>query len=810
MQKALQIGCVLLCAVGSASGETVVIANTGQPVPEGDGAYLTFTHPAWNAFVRLGFRSDLSVTSGGPDDDRAIYRADHTGATLICRTDSPPPDGNGRFFALSTPALSNANQIVFRGDAKDTALGALDSVGIYSSANGGALHQFVRGNDPAPDGNGRFLIMSDKPMLDDNAVTAFWASFTGTSGSFSDDTAVVMHGWGLTTILAREGQTAPDGDGQFSGFMDDIAQNQNQAVAFKASLRNTSLGNDNDTGVFRAQPGPLRIQLVREGDAPPDANGEYSSLHLGPICNDLDGGRATFRAWLRDTSGGNTDDSGVFLATTTGVVRIARDGQAPPDGNGLYGTFQSDTQNDTRVAFVTAMRNTAGGSADEHGIYWGNGLSTHKIVRGGEIPPDGNGVLWAFSGPVMNKYGHVAFKARLTGTSGGSSDYDGLYIGNGYDTVKVARTGDPLLGSTITDLSMAEGANCRNGFNRHAQVAYRAVLADGREALVLFTPQIELKDAGGGWELLANWTLSIRPDEMYDVRIAPPGGGGVSGPRTDAKAKSLTIGAAAGSPTTLSLTGGGDVSVANTCTVMPTGNVEIGAGRTLAAADIINQGAVTFQRGTGNVFGEAGNSPGGTIVVPADAEAWMHDHLHNQGVVDVALGAGIHLGGLTGNGCSGGGTTWLGGEVRPGTSIGLMNFGGDVVFGVRSFTYIELNGRAALPEFDQIVVGDDLTLDGSLVLEWDTVPAWLTPGQSLEIIDVMGAAAGWFVGLDEGDQVAIFDGVPLHITYAGGDGNDVELYAVPEPATLMLIAVGVLPILSGLKRKAKIRRGGRS
>ena len=794
------IASVLLCAVGSASADTTVLAYTGQAVPEGNGVYSTFTEPALNAFGQLGFRSDLAGTSGGTVDDRAIYRAGATGATLICRENWWTPDANGRFFALSTPALNNANQLAFRGDATGTVLGAFDSVGIYRSAGPGALDQLIRGNDPSPDGNGRFFIMSDEPLLDDDAIATFWASFTGTSAPYGDDTGVVMRGWGTTTILAREGQTVPGGDGQFSSFLD-ITENKDQAVIFKASLRNTSAGNDNDTGIFRAQPGlpGTLTQLVREGDAPPDGNGQYRSLHLGPICNSLGDGRATFRGWLRNTSGGVNDDIGVFLATTSGVIRIARDGQSPPDGNGVYTNFNSDTQNDTRVAFVAAMRNTAGGSADAHGIYWGNGLSTHKIARGSDAAPDGNGVLWAFSGPVMNIYGHVAFKAQLTGTAGGSSDNDGLYIGDGYDIVQVARTGDPLLGSTITDLSMADGANCRNGFNRHAQVAYRAVLADGRESLVLFTPPINWQGASGGWYTKDHWTLSIMPDEMYDVTIAPPGGD-VAGPRTNATVKSLTIGAAAGGPVTLSLVSGGDVTAVNTCTVMPTGAVEIGAGRMLAAADIVNQGALAFQSGAGSVFGEVVNGPGGSIVAGAGAEAWMHGHVHNQGVVEVTAGAEIHMVGLTGNGCSGDGTVWLGGEVHPAAGIGLMDFGGDAVFGPRSFTYIELDPRAALPAHDRIVVEGDLMLDGTLVVESAATPAWLIPGQRLEIIDVMGTAAGRFFGLDEGDQVDIFGGVPLHITYIGGDGNDVELYAVPEPATLALLALGGLALLRRRRR----------
>ena len=505
-----------------------------------------------------------------------------------------------------------------------------------------------------------------------------------------------------------------------------------------------------------------------------DGNGYYSVMQVGPIYNDLGDGRAAFHSWLRYTNAGNDDGIGVFLATTSGVIRIARAGQSPPELNGQYSLFGPDiTQNDYRVAFVAVMRDTVAGPSDAFGIYWGNGMSTHKIARGAETPPDGNGVFYSFGWPVMNTYGHVVFKADLVGTVGGSSDNDGLYIGDGYDIVKVARTGDPLLGSTITNLSMADGANCRNGFNRHAQVAYRAVLADGREALVLFTPPIKWKNGNGYWAAEPNWTLSIIPEEMYDVTIAPSDGADIIGPIDNVTVKSLIVGNT-GNLSTLHLVNGGDVSVVNACTINPSGAIEIGDGRTLSAAGIVNHGR---------------------IVIPESAEAWIGGPLDNQGDLEAALDATIHLVDLTGRGCSGDGTVHLGGDLRPGSGVGLMNFDGHAVFEARCTTYIQLDPNSAAPTSDQIVIEGNLILGGAIVVESEFTPAWLTPGQRFGIISVTGRADGQFLGLDEGARVTIFDGMALHITYTGGDGNDVELYAVPEPATLTLLALGGLSLL---------------
>jgi len=137
---------VVLCLAVTTGADTVVIAHTDQAAPDG-GLYGTFTDPVLNAFETLAFRADLTATAGGTDDNRAIYRADASGATVICRKGWWTPGVNGHFWSLSTPAMNNAGQVVFRGDSNDSALGVNDAVGIYRSAGLHALDKVVRGND---------------------------------------------------------------------------------------------------------------------------------------------------------------------------------------------------------------------------------------------------------------------------------------------------------------------------------------------------------------------------------------------------------------------------------------------------------------------------------------------------------------------------------------------------------------------------------------------------------------------------------------------------------------------------------------
>ncbi len=772
---ALVAVCVVVGVVGLARGEMVVLAQTGEGAPDGNGTYLEFRNPVLNAFGRIAFAGDLAGTAGGYDDDRGIFRVDAGGGTVICREGWVTPAGDGWFNKLYDPAMNNASQLAFRGEAADTPLWPYDGIGVYRGSPG-VLDQLFRGNDLAPDGNGRFMVMDYEILFDDDVATVFRAGFTDTAGGYSDDTGIVVNGWGISKIAVREGQWVPSGNGRFAGFLQ-IAANMDQNVAFLGTLRNTTAGSDNNVGIFSARPwssGVNLVELVREGDAPPDGNGEYRSFSLSPTLDNMGNGRIGFHAWLRNTSGGTDDDSGIFLAMDAGVARIARETQSPPDGNGQYSNFDSDiAQNDSYVAFRAWLRNTSGAPLDDQGLYRGNGLTTRKIVRTGEPSPDGNGVFRSVWDIVMNKPGHLAFHGQLEGTAGGSTDERGIFIGDGFDTVQVARTGDPLLGSTIVELHLAEGPDCRNGMNQHSQVAYRAVLADGREALVLFTPELQWKGGSGAWAVAVNWTLSIVPKEIYGVAIAPDGSADVAGPRTYATVKSLTIGSTGGGTATLNLTGLGDLTALEEVAIGPNGHILVGAGRALTAAALLNQGTLAFESGQGHVLGDVTNLPEGRILVPAGANAWIHGLLEHTGVVEVAPGGEVHLLGLTGNGCTGAGTTWLEGDVRPGLGVGQMGFEGDVILGRGGVMHIELGGLAPGTGHDKLNVIGAATLDGTLAISLINrfLPA---PGDEFEIMTYgsrtgeFADTTGWLFGRNKA-LVKVYgaNALALFATYQG-------------------------------------------
>ena len=54
----------------------------------------------------------------------------------------------------------------------------------------------------------------------------------------------------------------------------------------------------------------------------------------------------------------------------------------------------------------------------------------------------------------------------------------------------------------------------RGRFNAFSQFAYHATLADGREGVFLFTPEVRWRrNFNGSWDQATNWTASIPPGD---------------------------------------------------------------------------------------------------------------------------------------------------------------------------------------------------------------------------------------------------------------------------------------------------------
>jgi probable HAF family extracellular repeat protein len=190
-----------------------------------------------------------------------------------------------------------------------------------------------------------------------------------------------------------------------------------------------------------------------------------------------------------------------------------------------------------------------------------------------------------------------------------------------------------------------------------------------------------------------------------------------------------------------------------------------------------NGGVWTVSFGTTDVFGDLTNLALATIAVAGNSGITFYDDVTNSGTLNVHAGStAVFFGALSGNGNVGGGAVQALGDLLPGSSPGLMAFGGDLTLGPLTNLEIQIAGLMPGSQYDQLTVAGDLTLGGMLNVSFLSLFP-LSPGQVFEIIDVDGSTNGIFTGLSEGSLVSTFGGSNLIITYQGGDGNDVALLA---------------------------------
>ena len=159
-------------------------------------------------------------------------------------------------------------------------------------------------------------------------------------------------------------------------------------------------------------------------------------------------------ASLSGTSGGSTDNLGLFGASAGGGVKqFVRTSDAAPDGNGVFAPFESSApftppglDNGGTAMFHGMLSNTSGGEyVDDSGAFSSNGTSFTQLIRGGETAPGGSEALeFIEPGIASNLNGQVAIAASIAFDFMGEppgDDLNRIYVSTGGVLKEVFRTG---------------------------------------------------------------------------------------------------------------------------------------------------------------------------------------------------------------------------------------------------------------------------------------------------------------------------------------------------------------------------------
>lgn len=420
----------------------------------------------------------------------AVGRA-HAAATVtvfpLARTGVAAPDANGSFgafFSFRDPVLNDAGEVAFVGRFDFSSLGTLDDDYLVRASKTGARTLLARQGQALPDVSGTFgglanAILREYAMNDSGRV-AFIAPRTGTPGGTADNSAIYsIRDPGLFWVHARRGDTPPFTTTTFNGFFPPSINNQPPAAVSFFTSHGTSSA---PVTVYTSRLGVLSPVAWLSRPAPDNGpmNGALSIFSYAgtgdPPALRTNASEIAFYSHLGGTAAAPLDDDGIFRASPDVFVDMARGNQSAPGGGSYQEFADSPAYNANGVSAFLAQLKPVPSAGEILALDWPFGGDV--VAYTGQPAADGNGTFSSLFDPSLNNHEAVAYRVRLTGTSGGALDDEAVYKGDSSLVVvpsledQVAREGQ----------AVPEGGGVFAGFygfpaiNDAGQVAFTATL----------------------------------------------------------------------------------------------------------------------------------------------------------------------------------------------------------------------------------------------------------------------------------------------------------------------------------------------
>ena len=441
--------------------------------------------------------------------------------------------------------------------------------------------------------------------------------------------------------------------------------------------------------------------------------------------------------------GGGTLQSAGPLTVTTPMTLTGNGGNANVDTTGGAVTFAGQLFGPGGLNKLGAGALTLSGS---------NAYSGGTTVSGGtlQIGNGGTGEYLASPSITMSNNATVEFNHADTfpGGYGGTISGSGQFVKAGSGSLTLNGAGSYTGATTISGGTLALG-----GVN------------------------------GPGYNLPTATALRIAPGAMLDLGGNAQPVGSLSGSAGAIIANNLVYTTTYTATLTVSPTSGATTfagNIVNSTLATSHGNVALalsGGGKLTLSGSNSYSGGTTVSGGTLKVANAAGSATGsGPVTVDAGA---------------TLSGSGVIAGPLE-----------IAGELGPGDSTEILTVNNQVIFEPGSKFNAKVAGTTAGSGYDQLKTTGPVSLSGSLNLTFGA----FTPAASdiLFLVNNTGSGltSGTFQYADK-SLIGMFDGYKWYITYEANDagtpslsgGNDVAIYAVPEPATLALLGVGAIGLV---------------
>lgn len=230
------------------------IVADGDLIPGGGATFGSFFLEGLTTGGDILYKSFLN---GAPNGTSSMLVLDtFTDRLVIARTGHAAADGNGDINNLTHAGVGDGEHVALVAQYRNTAGGSGDDFAVTRHHASGD-HLIFREGDAAPSGNGTFrggASRIGKPWVTEQGVVALNVDYTGTNNGSNDNHGIVrfkqFDTWAPQLIeLVREGDPAPDGDGEFSTISDIRSMNDAGVVLFEGRLRN-SVSAGTSTGIY--------------------------------------------------------------------------------------------------------------------------------------------------------------------------------------------------------------------------------------------------------------------------------------------------------------------------------------------------------------------------------------------------------------------------------------------------------------------------------------------------------------------------------------------------------------------------------
>ena len=531
MKKTLSISFLAapfwLAGVGSVSAQvfsdrTYILAAPGQSTPDGTD---TFTGAGSFAMSNRGAAFDARLDNAATN---AIYTATASGVREVMRPGAVIP-GKGTITVWADKVLTNR----FLEIAHFVRLRGLD--GVERDA-------IVAGSSPS---SLRAVAVAGQTMTNKGySLSSTYPRGINDQGQVGID-GLAPGGWGVfignpdgTVVeVVRAGQPAPGTPYNFTSVAGNLYNHGQMLIGGEVGSGNVH----NDSVIYRRSIAGNLVKIAASLESAPHTSRTFG--WISSVGDMSETGEVVFYAYLTN-SAGVQDGSGIFKGRDAASLKpIAFSGQQAPGGLGAFTAFDSSVgiNSSGKDSFVGYYE---GGSA----LFVGDGNSQRLLAKTGDIAP-GGATITGFAMSRISDGGTVMFGAKLNG----NMTYQGVFLTDGEDIIKVAQAGDTVEGKTLMQIGIDPKA-----YNSFQQVAYQTKLSgDSGYSVMVFAPRLRWRDLiGGAWDDFGRWTASLTPAEYNHVDIVPEVGFPVLGPAAPVEIASLRIGASASGVTDFKLSSG--------------------------------------------------------------------------------------------------------------------------------------------------------------------------------------------------------------------------------------------------------------